>query len=138
MDATCLLRPTRRTSRAIAALVVLALVGWLGVSAGHVHLPGAPAGHAHSHAHSHAHDHGGGPSGAGHGDDAHDGADHPAGERAHPCSLCLSLDRGAGPAAPPAIVVAILATTFDLQGPDDAVVSVASPAVYRSRAPPLA
>lgn len=120
--ALTLLRPTRRASRGIAALVVLALVGWLGIAAGHLHLPGEATAHAHEHAHEH-------------GDDGHD---HPAGERAHPCSLCLSLDRGAGPSAPPAIVVAIVAATFDLRAPDDAVVSVASPAVYRSRAPPVA
>jgi hypothetical protein len=125
-----LLRPGRRTSRAIAALVVLALVGWLGVTAGHVHLPGEVAAHALGHADGHAH---------GHGDpDAHDGHGHPAGERTHPCSLCLTLDRGAAPSAPPAIVVAIVSATADLRAPDAPVASVASPAVYRSRAPPVA
>lgn len=138
MDATCLLRPTRRTSRAIAALVVLALVGWLGVTAGHVHLPGEVAAQALGHADGHAHGHGDrGAHGDG-GHDAHDGHDHPAGERTHPCSLCLTLDRGAGPSAPPAIVVAIVSATPDLRAPDAPVASVASPAVYRSRAPPVA
>jgi hypothetical protein len=126
--ALTLLRPTRRASRGIAALVVLALVSWLGVAAGHLHLPGELELHAHGHEQGH-------PQGHGHGDHDHG---HPAGERAHPCSLCLSLDRGAGPSAPPAIVVAIVAATFDLGASDDSVVSVASPAVYRSRAPPAA
>jgi hypothetical protein len=124
--ALSLLRPTRRASRGIAALVVLALVGWLGVAATHLHLPGELAAQAHSHGHDHGSVHE-------HGDDG-----HPAGERAHPCSLCLSLDRGAGPSAPPAIVVAIVAATFDPRAPDDPVVSLAAPAAYRSRAPPAA
>jgi hypothetical protein len=173
-----LLRPARRTSRAIAATVVLALVAWLGVSASHLHLPGpvespAASGGAHFHGHQHAgHEctdghagHSGpslllvhiddlgassqlGPLGdASHpgtdGSAGHDGHPHPFGDRehhagTHPCSLCLSLDRGAGPSAPPAIVVAIVAAAFDVRVPDDPVVSVASPAVYRSRAPPVA
>jgi hypothetical protein len=133
----------------------------LGGSPGNGHLPG---GHACAHAHAHAGHSGqslllvhighlgassqlGPPGDAGHpGDDGradHDGHPHPFGDRehhpgTHPCSLCLSLDRGAGPSAPPAIVVAIVAATFDVRVPDDPVVSVASPAVYRSRAPPVA
>jgi hypothetical protein len=80
------------------------------------------------------------------GDDGSAGRDghlHPFGDHehrpgTHPCSLCLSLDRGAGPSAPPAIVVAIVAATFHVRVPDDPVPSVASPTVYRSRAPPVA
>lgn len=124
--ALSLLRPPRRTTRAIAALVVLALVGWLGVAASHLHVPG-PA-----EADAHVHD---GPHGAAAG---HDDAHHPAGERGHPCSLCLSADRGAGPAVPPAIVLALAPLVFEVPGPDEPVFSLASPAVYRSRAPPAA
>lgn len=176
--ARTLLRPARRTTRAIAATVVLALVAWLGVSATHLHLPGpietlAAVDGAHGHGHHHdgrecadAHagqfghvglaghlvqlgepaypDHYSGADHPGHdGSSGHDGHHHPFGDRehhpgTHPCSLCLSLDRGAGPSAPSAIVVAIVAATFDVRVPDDPVASVASPAVYRSRAPPVA
>jgi hypothetical protein len=170
--ARTLLRPGRRTTRAIAATVVLALVAWLGVSATHLHLPDpvethAALGGAHGHGHHYAgHEcadahvgqfghlaHLGDPAYPGHFSDAghpghdgslgHDGHHHPFGDRehhpgTHPCSLCLTLDRGAGPSAPPTIVVAIVAATFDVRLPDDPVASVASPAVYRSRAPPVA
>jgi hypothetical protein len=171
-----ILRPARRTTRAIAATVVLALVAWLGVSATHLHLPGPIETHtAVGVGLGHQHDgrecaddhvgqfgHVGQPVHLAHlgdaaypshfsdvadpdhdGNSGHDGHRQPFGDHehhpgTHPCSLCLSLDRGAGPSAPPAIVVAIVAATFDVRVPDDPVASIASPAVYRSRAPPVA
>jgi hypothetical protein len=127
-----LLRPTRRVSRVLAALVVLTLVGWLGVTAGHLHLP-----HSDDAATSALH---------GGVDHVHpdpgpllDGADdHPAGERVHPCSLCATMDRTATPAATVALVVAVAPPTHPMAAPAAPVASQTTVTVYRSRAPPAA
>jgi hypothetical protein len=132
-----LLRPTLRTSRLLASVVVLTLVGWLGVTAGHLHLPGGEAtglaaalhaGHSHADGHAHADP---GP--------LLDGADdHPAGERVHPCSLCATMDRTSTPAPTVALVVAVAPPTHPVAAPAAPVASQTTVAVYRSRAPPSA
>lgn len=102
-----LLRPRPRTTRRLAALVVVALFGWLVAAAGHLHLDG--------------HDHG-------------SAGGHPP----HPCSVCLSLERGAGPAAAPTVVlaapVALAAVATDVAP----LPSPPPPRHYQSRAPPSA
>jgi hypothetical protein len=150
--ALSLLRPTRRTRRGVVALVVVALLGWLGVAAGHLHLPGAPVafaqvpacpdGHDGHDGHEHRDLRGFHATHAGHGPhfdlDGHDG-DHRAGhERAHPCSICLSLERGAGVAAPASPVVALVSLPFELRTVGPPLESGAAPTAYRSRAPPVA
>jgi hypothetical protein len=121
MDAATLLRPTRRTTRALAALIVVALVGWLGVVAGHVHVPPAHSAHV-------AHD-----------PPPSDGdPSHPAGERVHACALCLSLDRSGTPSAPPAIVLALAPHAYELVAPEPPVVDLAPPSLHRNRGPPHA
>ncbi len=121
MDAVALLRPTRRTTRALAALVVVALVGWLGVAAGHVHVP-APT-----------------QAQAAHGDAPVDtDPSHAGGERAHPCALCLSMDRGGAPLSPPAIVLALAPHAYELAPPEPKVVDLSAPSLHRNRGPPHA
>jgi hypothetical protein len=120
MDARALLRPSRRLGRAVAALVVVALLGWLVVAPSHLHVPAAAAAHTvDSHAASH---------------DAPTGG----GERAHPCQFCLSLERGGATSSPPAIVLALAPHAYELAPPDPPVAELSVPAVYRSRAPPHA
>lgn len=118
MDACALLRPTSCLRRVAAALVVVALLGWLGVAPSHLHVPTAVAV-------AHATD----------GD-----TPEPAGspDATHPCQFCLSIERGAAPPAAPAIVVALAPHAYELLPPDPPVADVAVPAVYRSRAPPHA
>lgn len=117
------LRPTHRARRTVVALVVVALLGWVSLSAGHVHL------HTHvAHAADGAHD---APTGDSHG--AGDGN-----ERSHACSLCAAFERAAGPAAAPDVAVALgpdRTRTADF--PDRLLVRPAA-TPYRSRAPPHA
>lgn len=121
------LRPTHRARRGVAALVVVALLGWLSLAAGHLHLDAGGSAVAHAHADGDpAHDHD-------HGDDSDVG-----GERSHPCGLCAAVERGAGPAAAPAFAIAACAhraPAFDLP---DRLTGARAPAPYRSRAPPHA
>lgn len=117
MDARALLRPPRRLGRAVAALVVVALLGWLVAAPSHLHVPAAHAVASH---------------------DAGDPASPAGAERSHPCQFCLSLERVGATAAPPAIVLALAPHAYELAPPDPPVADLSVPAVYRSRAPPHA
>lgn len=111
-------RPTRRAQRVVASLVVVALLGWLSLSAGHVHV-GAASAHA--------------------GTDLHAPGDHgDSGDRSHACSLCAALERAAGPAAAPAFVAPAGPDRTGLRPAPTSVPAVAAAAPYRSRAPPHA
>jgi hypothetical protein len=114
------LRPTRRAQRLVASLVVVALLGWLSLSAGHVHV-GVPAASAHAAA------------------DLHAPGDHgDAGDRSHACSLCAALERAAGPSAGPAFAAPAGPDRTGLAPAAVPVPVAAAAAPYRSRAPPHA
>ena len=130
-----LLRPGRRATRTTVALALVALVGWLGVSATHLHLPD-PRAHAHTpvaqagaDGHGHAHDHAHGP---GPGDERGEARGH------GPCFVCIGLERGA-PAATPTLA-ADLQPLADAPVSSPTVLDLAQPvaSAYRSRAPPSA
>lgn len=112
------LRPTRRAQRVVASLVVVALLGWLSLSAGHVHV-GVPSAHATA--------------------DLHAPGDHgDAGDRSHACSLCAALERAAGPSAAPAYAAPAGPHRAGLAPAAVPVPVAAAAAPYRSRAPPHA
>ncbi|MCZ8131975.1 MAG: hypothetical protein O9284_11860 [Steroidobacteraceae bacterium] len=111
------LRPTDRARRRVLALALVALVGWLGISAGH--LPGEA--HAHSHAHS-----------------SHEPAtgEHGHADRPHLCAACLALERANGGAAPPAVPPPPAAQAADSSPAVAPLPAGARAGAHRSRAPP--
>lgn len=106
----------------MAALVVVALLGWLSVAAGHVHLDARGSAVAQTHA-----------DGTDHGDES-----DARGDRSHPCGLCAAIERWGGPAAAPGFAIAACADRPPTLDVPDGLTGARAPAPYRSRAPPRA